>query len=232
MSEAKRLSWKDVREEVTRRVYDGEWAPGTLIPPEVQLAESFGCSRATVNRALQDLADTGLLERKRRAGTRVRSHPVRRASLSIPIIRETIESSGSVYGHRVLASETQPTPPAVRDEMGETASPEMIYLQTLYLKDDTPFALETRWIDAAVVPAARHEDFKRTSANEWLVRNVPFAEARFAFFAIAAGEADAPLGAAIGTALFGLDRTTYLDTRAITFVRLVYAPGFRFEMTV
>jgi GntR family histidine utilization transcriptional repressor len=42
-----------------RRIADGDWKPGELIPGEVDLADEFGCARATVNRALQDLADAG-----------------------------------------------------------------------------------------------------------------------------------------------------------------------------
>ena len=57
----------------------------------------FGCARATVSRALRDLAEAGVLERRRKAGTRVALHPVRRATLDIPVTRQEIEGRGQSY---------------------------------------------------------------------------------------------------------------------------------------
>ena len=48
-----------------------DWPPGALIPGEEALAQEFGVARATVNRALSELARAGVLERRRKAGTRV-----------------------------------------------------------------------------------------------------------------------------------------------------------------
>jgi GntR family transcriptional regulator, histidine utilization repressor len=48
----------------------------------------LGCARATVNRALRDLAEAGLLERRRKGGTRVPLTPVRKATFEIAIIRD------------------------------------------------------------------------------------------------------------------------------------------------
>ena len=62
-------SWQSVQEEVLARIHSRQWKPGDLIPNEADLAQEFGCARATVNRALQNLADEGLLDRRRKAGT-------------------------------------------------------------------------------------------------------------------------------------------------------------------
>ena len=71
----------------------GQWQPGDLIPGEVELADEFGCARATVNRALQDLADAGLVERKRKAGTRVALNPVRKVTVEVPVVRQDVEGA-------------------------------------------------------------------------------------------------------------------------------------------
>ena len=60
-------SWQSVQEEVLARIHSRQWKPGDLIPNEADLAQEFGCARATVNRALQNLADEGLLDRRRKA---------------------------------------------------------------------------------------------------------------------------------------------------------------------
>ena len=45
-------------------VVRGELGAGTVLPPERELAALTGLGRATVARALRELADTGLLERR------------------------------------------------------------------------------------------------------------------------------------------------------------------------
>ena len=92
-----RVSFRTIKDEIARRIGDKVWPPGTLIPGEAALADEFGAARATVNRALQELARTGLLERKRKAGTRVALNPVRQARLSIPIVGEEIAALGQTY---------------------------------------------------------------------------------------------------------------------------------------
>ena len=67
--------WEEIRAEVLRRIERRDWRPGATIPTEEQLAAEFGCARATVNRALRELAEAGVLERRRKAGTRVATHP-------------------------------------------------------------------------------------------------------------------------------------------------------------
>lgn len=51
------------------QIHRGEWLPGTKLPPEVQLAEDFGVSVITVQRALKELEQEGLITRHRGRGT-------------------------------------------------------------------------------------------------------------------------------------------------------------------
>ena len=91
-------SWILIREELLRRIHDRIWKPGDLIPGEAELAEEFGCARTTVNRALRDLAETGLVTRRRKAGTRIAINPPHKATLTIPIVREEVEARVSGMG--------------------------------------------------------------------------------------------------------------------------------------
>ena len=103
MSGTGRLSYRDISGEIVRRIAERVWEPGALIPGEQALSAEFGCSRATVNRALQDLARAGVLERRRKAGTRVSLNPVREARFVIPLVRQEIED-GHLAGPRYKAA--------------------------------------------------------------------------------------------------------------------------------
>ena len=105
--------------EVLRRINAREWKPGDFIPNEAELSVEFGCARATVNRALRNLAESGLLDRRRKAGTRVALHPVRKATLDIPVIRYEIEGKGQTYRHSVLLQERLAPPSGIRALMPE-----------------------------------------------------------------------------------------------------------------
>jgi GntR family histidine utilization transcriptional repressor len=216
--------WEGVRAEVLGRIRARTWPPGALIPGEAALAAEFGCARATVNRALRDLAQAGVLERRRKAGTRVAALPVRRAQLDIPVIRLEVEARGQVHAHRLLVRRRAVPPVPVASALGFAG--EMEHLETLHLADGRPFAHEVRWLNPAVLPPL--PEFAAISVNEWLVATVAFASGDIAFSAEAADPRTAAvLGVAEGAALFVTERITRSPEAPITFVRLVHAPGYR-----
>ncbi len=84
-----------VKNEILCRIHNRIWAPGSLMPGEIELAEEFGCARATVNRAMRELAEEGLLDRRRKAGTRVRPAPRRTATVELPLVRRADAARGA-----------------------------------------------------------------------------------------------------------------------------------------
>ncbi|MBK4216518.1 UTRA domain-containing protein [Paracoccus caeni] len=213
--------------EVRRRIVDREWRQGDRIPDEAELAVSFGVARATVNKALQLLADEGLLYRKRRAGTHVAVNPARKATLTIPIVREQVEQAGMVYSHRLVAQKTAPLPPEVAARMALAAGSPLIHVRSVHFGDDAPYQFEDRWINPVAAPGVESVDFNRLNPNEWLVRNFPWSRADMNFRAENADATDARmLETRQGTALLVLERTTWNDLGAITSVRLAFRPGY------
>jgi len=212
--------------EVRRRIADREWRQGDRIPDEAELAVEFGVARATVNKALQLLAKEGLLDRKRRAGTHVTVNPTRKATLTIPIVREQIEQAGMEYSHRVVAQKKSPIPAAIAERMELPEGQMLIHLRTVHYGDGKPFQAEDRWINPAAAPGVDGIDFHRVNANEWLVRNAPWLRAEIAFSAENANARDARLlETRQGSALLILQRTTFNDLGAITTVRVAFHPG-------
>lgn len=233
MTEIDTNSWQGIKSEVMRRINDRRWQPGDLIPGEVELAEQFGCARATVNRALRELANSGLLDRKRKAGTRVALNPVRKATVEIPVIRKDVESRGKVYSFEVLDRKELSPSVALQQQYGLTDSTPLLGLWTLHRADDAPFAYEERWINLSVVPEIIEADLATLSANEWLVRNTPLSRGEFTFSAGNASIAESRiLDCPRNAALFVINRSTWVVDAPITAVRLVYPPGFSMKTAV
>lgn len=68
--------YKQLREMLRTQIETGQLPVGATLPPEVELASTFGVSRATMRNALLDLVEDGLLKRKPGTGTVViRSRP-------------------------------------------------------------------------------------------------------------------------------------------------------------
>lgn len=229
MSQPQIKNWQAIQAEVLRRIHAREWKPGQTIPGEVDLAREFGCARATVNRALQALADAGLLERRRKAGTRVALHPVGKATVDIPVIRQEVEDQGLEYAYRLIARETATPPLAVQADIGESA----LHVTALHLAGDTPFVYEDRWINTATVPGVAGESFDTISANEWLLIHAPYTQGDIVFTAAAARPDEATLlHTEPGTPIFVIERTTWDHDRAITVARLSYVPGYRIHTVI
>lgn len=224
--------WEDIRAEALRRIRSRVWPPGAIIPTEEALAQEFGCARATVNRALRDLADAGLLERRRKAGTRVTPHPVRKATVDIPVTRLEVEGRGQTYAFHLLEQALGPAPVPVTSRLGLAPGSVLLHLRSLHLADGRPFLFEDRWLNPAILPDPA-PDFAAISANEWLVGHVAYTTGDIAFSAANATPEEATiLGLPVGTALFITDRTTWTQDAPITSTRLAYAPGYRLHTLV
>lgn len=216
-----------IAQEVRRRIVDREWRQGDRIPDEAELAVEFGVARATVNKALQLVAEEGLLDRRRRAGTHVTVNPIRKATFSIPIVREQVEQLGMEYGHRLVAKRMAPVPADVATRMGLPQGQVLIHLRNVHLGDGRPFQTEERWINPETVPGIAEVDFRKANANEWLVRNAPYTHAELTFSAENASHRDARLlDTRKGQALLIVHRLTWNDLGPITFVRLAFHPGY------
>jgi len=226
-------NWQDVHTEVRRRIQSREWEQGSLIPNESDLAEEFGCARTTVNRALRSLADSGLLDRRRKAGTRVTSNPERKAIISIPVIRLGLEDQNKTHGYTLISSEMTKPPPNTKARMQLSTNDKLLHLVSLHMADSEPYLYEDRWINPDPVPQVLDIDFKVENANEWLVTNAPFSRGDISFSAAQASLPEAhALGISEGEALFIMERTTWDHEVAITSVRQAFAPGYRMQTRI
>jgi len=215
-----------IETEVRRRIVEREWRQGQRIPDEADLAVEFDAARSTVNKALQRLADEGLLDRRRRAGTRVAVDPVRKATFAISIVREQVEQAGMAYSHRVVAQRRTPVPEDIAARLGIAAGTSLIHMRALHYGDGRPFQLEDRWLNPEAVRGLERADFWQLNANEWLVRNTPYLRAEMSFSAENASRRDARLlQTQVGQALLVLHRSTWNDLGPVTSVRVAYPPG-------
>jgi GntR family histidine utilization transcriptional repressor len=218
-----------IRRDIEARIMSGEWGPGTRIPYEHQLMESYGCSRMTVNRALRMLIEAGLLESRRRAGTFV-SHPrIHRAALEIPDIRDEIAAQGEAYrldlDRREVRAASEEDKRLLQIDGGE-----VLALECRHHAGGRAYALERRLINLSAVPEAAEIDFAAEPPGSWLLAHVPWTEAEHRITAFNAGAKElVALGISAGAACMALERWTWRGAERITYARQVY-PGDRYAL--
>jgi len=221
-------TYRDVKADILSKIVQGTWAPGSLIPNETDLAKSYACARATVNRAMRELSDDGIIERKRKAGTRVRMTPVRQARFDIPIVRREIEERGAAYQYSLVSSKAQKAPDWLRVLLKLDQGGKVLHLVCMHYADGIPYQFEDRWINLALLPQASKADFSEVGPNEWLISAIPFSDAEISFSATAADERLAEhLSCTIGDALFMTERSTWWKGKAVTYVQLTFQRGHR-----
>jgi GntR family transcriptional regulator len=121
---------------------------GARLPPERELAEHLGVARETLRRALQELQDEGLLERRQGAGTFVSGQswlkPLLLRSFSEDMRERGLVPSSEVLSVRTLKAEAKvalklkrvPGSPAIEVKRLRLASGEPMALEVAYLPQD------------------------------------------------------------------------------------------------
>lgn len=218
-----------IRAELEGRIRSGEWPPGHRLPIEQALMAQYGCARMTVSKAVAALAEDGLVERRRKAGTFVAQPRVQTAVLAIPDIGALIEARGEAYAFRLIARRIR-RPSRDPGEAALKLSGHVLALEGLHMAAGRPFGLERRIICLAHAPEAADADFAAVAPGAWLLAHVPWSEARHRISAMALEPADArTLEIAPATACLQVERWTWRMGEAVTFVRQTF-PGDRFDL--
>lgn len=212
-----------IRDVIEGRIMSGAWHPGDRVPAEHELMVEFGCSRMTVNRALSALADAGLIERRRRAGTVVARPKRQMAAIAIPDIEAQVTASGARYRLETLSVARVTGADAPADAgLGDAAVLAIVCRH----HGDAVYALEERWINLDAVPQAIDVDFTAVAPGRWLLDHVPWTEGDYRISATAAGERAVLLDVGTASPCLSFERWTSRGGVTLTYVRQVFPRSF------
>ena len=99
-----------------RRIADGEWKPGDGLPAEIDIARRYSIAPGTVRRAMDDLADHGLIERKHGRGTFIRRPNFDNAMLRFFRFRD-VSGAAILPESRIISRKIVATPPHVAERL-------------------------------------------------------------------------------------------------------------------
>lgn len=137
--------FSQVKAAILETIRRGDTKPGERIPPEPQLAETYGVSRITVRRAISDLCTTGYLVKRQGKGTFVKDRRVSRKIEHIASFTESCLASGMTPTARVTHRESVSALPMPVTPSTEFSTEGYLYIQRIHYADGTAVMIENNY---------------------------------------------------------------------------------------
>jgi GntR family transcriptional regulator len=143
-----------VKRHISEAILMGRWAPGTVLPGEVALAQRFGVAVGTVRRALSDLTVEGLLTRRRKTGTVVTGRSPHHSLRSFFQFFRLHGRDGAVLRSqaRVVGVQRATPTPSERSVLRIGADGQVLRIHRTRRIDRVPVMRDRLVLDAARVP--------------------------------------------------------------------------------
>ncbi|MFM0741777.1 histidine utilization repressor [Paraburkholderia xenovorans] len=160
--------YEQIKQYVLDRIANGTYRPGEKIPSENELVTVFGTSRLTVNRALRELSNNGVLQRLHGVGTFVAQPKAASTFIHLHNIADDIRSRGQNLTIRVHDL-TRVRPNAeVAARMETTRRDALFHSLIVYCADGIPVQLEDRFVAPSFAPDYLRQDFTQKSTTDYL----------------------------------------------------------------
>jgi GntR family transcriptional regulator len=211
--ESKVPLYYQLKEEIKKKILNGIYKENDLIPSERELGEQFNLSSTTVRRALNDLVQERLLERKAGKGTFVRMSKVKRDLRKVLGFTANMQEMGLAPSTRVLSKKIIPANVFARQKLGIDKGASVLKLNRLRMANDMPMMLETRYIRTDLCPGIEKHDL---SSSLWKVfENIyghkPNRHAQNVTIARFSGSQAAMFGLEAGALAFLINGVTYVE---------------------
>lgn len=224
----RQIRYRAIADDLRARIGGGEWAAGTVLPSESDLATAYAASRVTVRKALDRLRDDGLVESRQGFGWIVAGDRLRQTLDVLATIEGQLAAQGRHAERRVLSFRFVAPPAAVASALGVD---EVLEVVRVNLADRAPFAVVTVWCPADLGGALSRDDVERAPFSELLP--VSIASATQTVGAAAASDDDAgALDVPVGSPLLVVDRVSRDTSGRPVLVSEHRFPAHRTEFVV
>jgi GntR family transcriptional regulator len=222
------VRYREIAEDLRRRVSAGEFPAGRLLPSEAELSAAYDASRVTVRKALELLRADGLVESRQGFGWFTAGGAVRQSLARLGTIEGQLASSGVAPSRRVLDFGFVRAPRWVRDVLDDET---VLRVRRVNLADGEPFARVTVWCPESLGSRLSRDDVEQSSFYELL--DVPLGGAVQTIGAAAASSSDAALlEVPVGSPVLRCERvTSTVDGRPVLVSEHVF-PAHRTEFVV
>lgn len=223
--------YKQIKQLIVSKIDAGLWRPGDRISTELRLVDELNASRMTVNRALRELTQEGVLQRRQGSGTFVSPARLETGLLEIRNIAEVIEARGNIHSSRLLALTREKPPTSILRQMLGSEGEQYFHSVSLHFENRVPLQLEDRYVNPDLVPEFLEQDFTQQTTGGYLLKNIPYSHVDHKITAaLSTPEQQKLLQLEASEPVLILERLTYCAEGVITAVKLFH-PAHRFEFS-
>ncbi len=219
--------YQQLYEILRAQIARGEFQPGDMLPPEMQLMSQYGAGRVTVRQALDLLVQDGLIYRERARGTFVAHPKVEQNLVRIVSFTQDMQQRKLRAGTKILASELLAADAELAEKLQIQAGDELARLERLRLADREPMSVEESFLVHRRCPnVLRKHNYATYPLREALERdyNLKLVRAKQIIRAVAANAELAPLlSVSQRSPLLYIERVSFSqDNVPIEFLRIWY----------
>lgn len=219
---------------IREKIETGQWKEHTRLPPERELCQIYGVSRATVRQAMQDLELNGYIYREHGRGTFVKPSKIRQDLLGFYSFTEEMKRLGKTPSSRVVDFTVEECTEKVAGKMKMNAGERVYRFTRLRLADEEPMMLETTYIPFEKFPGITGDKLEQIPLYDVLANEhgvvLTMAEERFVPVLTRENEAEL-LEYLPHTPSMMIERLTYSGDLIVEYTRGI-ARGDRFEYRV
>ena len=132
--------------EIKRRIEDGDYPPGSLLPSEHQLVEDFGVSRPTIVKALSALRQENWIDTQQGRGSFVRGRPALAQAERTRPAQNVLELPEAQLAGDLVQAGVKLAPPHVAALLGLETGAKAFLRQRVLSEDDEPVELASAWL--------------------------------------------------------------------------------------
>ena len=239
-------AYQRIKNAILDNIHSGKWQAGNAISTEMALAEEFG---VTVNRALKELSEERVLERRQGSGTFVAQQQFNHTFVEVRNIAQDLKSANRDYEAQVVSKRAitadmldnelrrkfginEGSVPVNTNAQTDASDEAVLYeVKIIHFADGQPIQFEERWVDAKKVPKFIDQDFSVVNTSDYLIAKSPLESGRYTIRALAAPDEIAKfLQIAPQSPTLVLRRQTYSAGQVVTFVKMWHA-GDRYQFS-
>ena len=214
-----------VKNHLREGISSGRWVAGDLLPSEADLVALFKVSRMTVNRALRELYQDGLIQRLQGVGTFVAELHRISSTLTVRDLAEEIVSRGRKHEARVHLLETVRANAEQASDFGLQVGEALFHSVIVHLENGKAIQCEDRFVNPATAPEYLGVDFATMTPTQYLLKVAPLSEARYTIEALLPSDAESKLLCiSKREPCLVVKRRTFSRGATVTVVRLTH-PG-------
>ena len=222
--------YEKVKQEISEKIASGIWQPHDRIPSEAELVAQYGFSRMTINRALRELTDEGLLVRLQGVGTFVAEAKAYTPMLEVHNIADEIAQRGHRHDSKILVCEARQADADQALQLGIAIGDTLFYSQIVHYENNVPVQIEDRFVNPETAPDYLRQVLNKQTPYTYLMDIAPLTAGEHRVEAISASDEQRHLlQLEEHEPCLLIHRRTWSGGRVVTSARLIY-PGSRYQL--